>query len=262
MANQQWTREQTLIALNLYCQLTFGQLHRRNPLIITTALMIERTPDALAMKLANLASLDPAITNSGRKGLVSCSKLDREIWHEFMEHPNNIGEESQLLIDAVAQKDNTLSTLSSHDPDLAIDTDSFYAGDSTRIVKTRIKQAFFRKAVLSSYNHTCCMTGISLKPLLIASHIVPWSHNENQRLNPANGLCLSALHDKAYDVGLITVTPDFRIKISQQLKSLESSAISQDYLIGLEGQLIKLPKKFQPNPEFLAYHMENIFLKP
>ena len=61
MANQQWTREQTLIALNLYCQLTFGQLHRRNPLIVATALMIERTPDALAMKLVNLASLDPVI---------------------------------------------------------------------------------------------------------------------------------------------------------------------------------------------------------
>lgn len=261
MANQQWTREQTLIALNLYCQLAFGQLHRRNPLIITTALMIKRTPDALAMKLVNLASLDPAITHNGRKGLVGCSKLDREIWHEFMEHPNSIGEESQLLIDAIAKKDASLLTLSSHDPHLDTDADSFYAADNISKVRTRIKQAFFRKAVLSSYNHTCCMTGISLKSLLIASHIVPWSHNENQRLNPANGLCLSALHDKAYDLGLITVTPDFRINISQQLKTLERSAISKDYLIGLDGRLINLPKKFQPNPTFLAYHMENIFLK-
>ena len=104
------------------------------------------------------------------------------------------------------------------------------------------------------------MSGINTLTLLIASHIMPWSHNTQQRLNPRNGLCLSALHDKAYDAGLITVTPDFMIHVSKQLKYQEHSSLGQDYLLALEGLSINLPKKFQPEPEFLASHQANIFL--
>lgn len=259
MNKQAWTREQTLIALNLYCQLSFGQLHSRNPLISQTAKLMDRTPSSLAMKLVNLASLDPVIRQSGRKGLSSCSQLDRERWQNFMQHPELIGEESQLLVDNLVQSTPSLVSLSSIDN--ANQSSDFTGHDAMRSVKTRIKQSFFRKAVLSSYEEKCCMSGINTSALLIASHIMPWSHNPQQRLNPRNGLCLSALHDKAYDAGLITVTPDFIINISEQLKHQEHSSLGQDYLLALEGLSIHLPKKFQPEPEFLAYHQANIFLK-
>jgi len=257
MSQQAWTREQTLIALNLYCQLSFGQLHSRNPIISKTAELMNRSPSSLAMKLVNLASLDPVITQSGRKGLSSCSKLDREIWQNFMQHPELIGEESQLLVDNLVQSTSSLVSLSSVDN---ANQANFTGHDKVRSVKTRIKQSFFRKAVLSSYEGKCCMSGINTPTLLIASHIMPWSHNTQQRLNPRNGLCLSALHDKAYDAGLITVTPDFMIHVSKQLKYQEHSSLGQDYLLALEGLSINLPKKFQPEPEFLAYHQANIFL--
>ena len=79
MANN-WTRDQLLVALGLYCELPFGQFHHRQPKIIQTAESIGRTPDALAMKLSNLASLDPVITESGRAGLAGASAGDRAIW--------------------------------------------------------------------------------------------------------------------------------------------------------------------------------------
>ncbi len=68
---------------------------------------------------------------------------------------------------------------------------------TTAIVQVRVNQARFRRAILASYNATCCMSGLRVPKLLVASHIVPWSIDTQNRLNPSNGLCLSALHDHA-----------------------------------------------------------------
>ncbi|MEO6353373.1 MAG: hypothetical protein ABIO19_15380 [Burkholderiaceae bacterium] len=101
-----WTREQLLVAFNLYCQLPFGKLDQRNPDIIRFAAMIGRTPSALAMKLVNIASLDPVITDSGRKGLNGASKLDRAMWDEMQHNWNNFVLESQTMINALAAQSN------------------------------------------------------------------------------------------------------------------------------------------------------------
>jgi putative restriction endonuclease len=58
----------------------FGKMHYRNPEIIKYAGVIGRTPSALAMKLSNIASLDPAITTTGRKGLIGASATDKAMW--------------------------------------------------------------------------------------------------------------------------------------------------------------------------------------
>ena len=78
-----WTRDQLLVAYSLYCRLPFGRLHSRNPVIITMAESIGRSPAALAMKLTNIASLDPVITASGRRGLTGASAADRAMWDEM-----------------------------------------------------------------------------------------------------------------------------------------------------------------------------------
>ena len=82
-AQNRWTREQLLIAFYLYCRMPFGKMHSRNPEIIRYANLIGRTPSALAMKLTNIASLDPAIINSGRSGLPGASAADRAMWDEM-----------------------------------------------------------------------------------------------------------------------------------------------------------------------------------
>jgi len=83
MTTTRWTKEQLKLAFYLYCQLPFGKLDMRTPKVISLAKLIGRTPGAVAMKLNNFASLDPAITSTGRKGLEGASNLDREVWAEF-----------------------------------------------------------------------------------------------------------------------------------------------------------------------------------
>lgn len=254
-----WTRDQTLVALNLYCQLPFGKFHQNNPVIIEIAAKIERSPSSLAMKLSNFASLDPSFLATGRVGLKGASSLDRQVWEEFEENPEIVAEESQKLVDGLVSGESGLEEVASNFDVNGVSPD--YSGRNTEVtVKARRRQGFFRRAVLSSYEGACCMTGVSDKRLLVASHIVPWSKSAASRLNPANGLCLSSLHDRAYDQGLITVAPDFSIKVSEAIKQQSGNKLIQDCLIGLEGKKISLPKKFIPNTEFLDYHEREIFL--
>lgn len=258
MAN--WTRTELLIALNLYCKLPFGKFHKTNPQIVATAEKIGRTPSALAMKLSNFASLDPIFIASGRKGLESASAADRAIWDEFLASPNDIGLASQEAFDAIAATDARLSELSSNSEIESFP--SYFAETTTATVVVRRNQSFFRKAVLSSYESRCCMSGISHPKLLIASHIVPWAKDEHNRLNPSNGLCLSALHDKAFDQGLITVLPDFTIRVSEALQDSENSSDSHALLLALHGKPITPPQKLAPSADFLDYHNKHIFLGP
>ena len=78
-----WTRSETLAALHIYLQLPFGQLHRSQPKIVQLSQWLGRTANAVALKLVNLASLDPQIQASGRRGMGNASKLDQHIWKEM-----------------------------------------------------------------------------------------------------------------------------------------------------------------------------------
>lgn len=67
--------------------------------------------------------------------------------------------------------------------------------------------------MLSAYNNTCAITKIKINEFLVASHIKPWAKDQNNRLNPHNGICLNSIHDKAFDRGLITIDKDYNIVI-------------------------------------------------
>jgi predicted restriction endonuclease len=127
---------------------------------------------------------------------------------------------------------------------------------TTTLAQVRVNQARFRKAVLASYNATCCVSGLRHEKLVIASHIVPWSQDTHNRLNPQNGLCLSVLHDRAYDQGLMTVLPDFTIRVSPALRARGDDGFMADALLRYDGAPITLPERFRPAPEFLAWHAE------
>ena len=114
-------------------------------------------------------------------------------------------------------------------------------------------------AVLNSYENKCCITGLAIPELLVASHIKPWkdADSRTERTNPMNGLTLNALHDKAFDRGLITVTPDYIIKVSSEIKpSMEGDTV-EDWLLSFENHIImKFQKlfsgeKFIWHPDFL-----------
>src|SRR3989338_10527536 len=96
MATVRWTKEQVKLAFHLYCQLPYGRIHGRNQEIIALAKAIGRTSDAVAMKMLNIASIDPAITSTGRVGLRGDSALDREVWAEFHSDWEKLAVECQL----------------------------------------------------------------------------------------------------------------------------------------------------------------------
>lgn len=248
-----WTRQQLFVAFNLYCQLPFGKFHSRNPEIIQYAKMIGRTPSALAMKLTNIASLDPVITSSGRSGLKGASALDRSMWDEMQDDWDGFVLESHQVI-----SEFTLSFDKPQEDDESLPLD--YSGTSRPVsANARVGQSFFRNAVLSAYGNRCCITGLSVPRLLIASHIVPWSKDRKNRLNPSNGLALSMLHDKAFDIGLITIDEDRAVQVSQQEWN-EDDLYLKTALLSFHGQKIQIPDKFVPNAQFLEYHRENIYI--
>jgi predicted restriction endonuclease len=103
------------------------------------------------------------------------------------------------------------------------------------------------------------MSGLSEPRLLIASHIVPWSKDKANRLNPSNGLCLSAIHDRAFDQGLITLTDDFKIVVSEKLKRKNETFVIE-VLLPLNGCTIELPERFAPQAEFIVWHRKELFV--
>jgi hypothetical protein len=252
-----WTKEQLKLAFHLYCQLPFGRLHNRNLEIIKLATLIGRTPSAVAMKLVNFASLDPAIVNSGRSGLGNASSLDKEVWDEFHADWEKLAIESDKLRDRLERGYEQEAIADAFDDDLTLED---FTGETKQVLTAqRVKQQFFRRAVLSSYRGRCCMSGLSEQRLLIASHIVPWSKDKANRLNPSNGLCLSAIHDRAFDQGLITLTDDFRIVISEELKRRDEAFIN-DVLLPLSGKPIELPERFIPSVDFISHHRAHLFI--
>ena len=245
-----WSRPHTLAAFHLYTLLPFGQLHRGRPEIVQLAAWQGRTPSSVAMKLVNFASLDPQIVASGRAGLSGASKQDRQLWAALQDNWDAVAQEaasayaSQALAHGVAA-DSAL-----------IEEEAVLEEGRTRsaLVQVRVNQARFRKAVLASYNATCCISGLQHEKLLIASHIIPWREDHKNRLNPQNGLCLSALHDRAYDQGLMTVLPDFTVRVSAALADVSGNAFLTESLQRFDRQPIRLPERFRPAPEFLAWH--------
>ncbi|HLT34296.1 MAG TPA: HNH endonuclease [Aquaticitalea sp.] len=245
-----WTREELILAVNLYCKLPFGRLHRLNPEVIHLADLIGRTPSSMAYKLVNFASLDPSLKAKGIKGASNASKLDADIWNEFFENWDILPYESEKLL--ANFKHTTIEKLN-HIPEFELPKEG---KTREQLLKIRVNQSFFRSSILASYNNRCCITGIQQPELLIAGHIKPWSIDEKNRMNPQNGIAINALHDKAFEEGLMTITPAYKIKISATLFRQRKSKSIEEYFLKLDNQDIILPSRFLPNPEFLKYHNE------
>ena len=260
---RRWTRDELLIALNLYHKLTFGQLHARQAAIITVANKLERTPDSVAMKLCNFASLDPALKMRGIRGLAGASNLDRQVWQEFHADLNEtVPASEEMLRKLFAVPSNaTLEVV----PKTGIRVRRLPpAGptDVTTTVKQRRGQDYFRNAVLNNFGGRCGVTQLAIRELLVASHILPWSLAETERLNVRNGLCLSRLHDAAFDIGLIAFDASMRLALSPRLKAELPQRSVKENFGAYAGQSLKFPDDaVLPDEKFLATHYATIFKK-
>lgn len=254
MAQNLWTKEQTIVALNLYCKIPFNRVSSNHPDIIRIAKIIGRTPNSVKMKIGNFGSFDPELKKRGIVGLGNTSKMDEIVWNEFNDDWENLAYESELLISKFTnQPIEKIAQIRVDDLPMGKERES--------IVKIRVNQSFFRSTILSSYNLKCCITGLSVTDFLVASHIVPWAKDDRNRLNPHNGLCLNSIHDKAFDKGYLTITPEYKIKISKFFSDYKKEPAVSDFFLKYENQPIVLPDKFLPEREFLNYHHKNIFKK-
>ncbi len=280
MARREWTREELIVAFNLYCKTPFGKIHIRNPSIIELARAIGRTPSAVSWKLANFARLDPervphdlqrtrpttvtippqpngstqgaALQKRKIAGASHGAQAEVEVWEEFNDNWEQLAFESERLLEKI--------TRSGHE--VAEEMEQFPEGRTREaIVRTRVNQGFFRSAVLAAYGVRCCITGLSIPQLLNASHIVPWAVDIKNRTNPRNGLCLNVIHDRAFDCGLLTVAPDLTVKLSPKVKAKSADVAVTELLCRYEDVSITVPRRFPPDTEYLRFHNEKVFLR-
>lgn len=249
-----WTLEETRMAFALYLTLPPRDITKTNPDICQLAEALGRKPGAVAKKIGNIQSCDKNRVESGKVGLTHINKYDREVWALYSE------DEDGFLSDAIDDLRAILHE-KKKSPRLEYMIIDLPEGESRQaLTRKRVNQEYFRNSLINSYGHRCCLTGMADERLLIASHIRPWSTLEDQksdRVNPANGLLLNALHDKAFDKGLITIDRDYKVVVSSKLRRDNEAA---EWLYSFKGREIALPSYAPPAREFIEYHNDMIFV--
>jgi putative restriction endonuclease len=248
-----WTREELIVTLSLYFQLPFGRLNHSTPEVRELARIIGRTDNSVALRLVNFAACDPYILNSGRHGMSSGVNVCKPIWDEYC------NDHERLFLEAEAIKAKMLRQ--PIEERLGITESDLQGTTKEAVVKQRVNQDVFRTMILNNYDNTCAITGINIPTMLIASHIIPWADDEENRLNPENGICLSPLYDKAFDKGFIGIDEDYRVVLSRELKEYSTREYYQQHFGSIEHKKIILPEEHKPNLSFLEYHINNIFAK-
>jgi putative restriction endonuclease len=254
--NDLWTREQLIVTLNLYLKLPFGKLDSRTKEVIDLSKKIGRSANAVAMRLNNYAAVDPYHQSRGIVGLQGGRKQVEPIFQEFINNREELLFESEKIL---AYLDNV--TIEEKFKDDLQPIEHLKGDVKFREVKTRVNQNAFRQIVLANYNNSCAISGIDVNDFLIASHIIPWSENEKERLNPENGICFSSLYDKAFDKGYFTLNQNFEVILSKEIKKHEKKDFFKRFFKEIEGTKIHLPKKYYPNSSFLEYHRDVHFKK-
>ena len=135
----------------------------------------------------------------------------------------------------------------------------FVGKDDFATRRVRLNQQVFARKVREAYNATCCITGLSFTKLNRAGHIIPWSERKDIRLDPRNGIYLSATYDVAFDRHLISLDQEYRIMVGSSLKDFYTKNIFQEYFQRIEGTQIALPAlSLRPKEEYLAWHRERL----
>lgn len=246
-----WSREEHIAAFDLYNRIPFGKIDTNNPKLHELAALLGRRVGSISLKLVNFARLDPYHQARGVKGMSHGAIGEEETWNEFINQPEAFALKSQQILSELFLRSlEEVAEIETNDlPPAGIEREA--------LVKLRVNQSFFRRRILSAFEFRCCVTGLNIPPLLTASHILPWSQNPENRLNPQNGLCLNAAHDRAFDRHLMWIEDNFTIRFAPYLfDCLEKAKPSVDWLTQFEGQKLILPDNFAPSVKFLKIHAD------
>lgn len=148
MARENWTREQTIVALNLYCKIPFNRVSSSHPDILRISKIIGRSANSVKMKIGNFGSFDPELKRRGIVGLANASKLDEQIWNEFNNDWNNLAYESELLISRFTnQPIEEVSAINIEDIPVGKERDAIIKQESTKV---SLGQQFFHHTILNA----------------------------------------------------------------------------------------------------------------
>lgn len=234
MSKRPWSEDELLAAFRLWCAIPSSRLDQDNPAIIETAGILDRPPDEMIRQLAAFQNPDDALAGFG---------LD---WEE-------------LAVESDAALSRLQESLELFDPDSEEADELTMSGpvatETDVMTRVRLVQEFFRDAVLAAYENRCAMCDIDVPELLAASHIIPWSVSVERRADPSNGICLCALHDRAFDRGLIGADENYRIIISKRLRESDAGKLHGVAFSEIDGAEIRMPSRFPPDQECLKYHV-------
>lgn len=280
-----WSYDETMAGFALYYLLTDRQRNdKANPEILRLARVLHRSGGSVYMKLMNLRSCDPNAMAHGTKGLRHASKHEPEMWERYRQegdvfllrclqtlagfeiadgvpsartgiYADNARRAVEDAGEDIPANDSIVESVTRK---LVLGEKSPEGTERVATVMTRVNQSYFRNTLVRNYLDTCCLTGIHLDPLLIASHIKPWKASTGfEKTNAANGLLLNAFHDKAFDRGLLTIDDDYRVHISP---SVAHNPPNDQWLFRFEGARITVPAVNPPSHEFIEYHNEHVFI--
>lgn len=245
-----WSRDELVLALYLYCQIPLGRCTQRSPEVIDLARIIGRTPASVARKLGNFGTFDPRLRSRGVQGLTHAGRNDAAVWEEFSADWTGLVAEAETVL-STRRAGMPMSSEVFRPPGMPVT-------ERTAPATQRIGQDFFRRAVLASYESRCCLCGLGVPELLVASHIMPWHTAEKDRLNPRNGLALSSVFDRAFDCGLMTFDGDQRAVFAGAMIG-SGDAYLRRAVLPYHGRRMRAPVRFPPRPEFLEWHRCHVF---
>lgn len=239
-----WSREDIVVAFALYCVTPLNKINPSNKVIQQVAEIIPHSVASIVMRMRNFQFIDPKVSS----GLKNVAKADRLIYEEFKHDWGALSLEAETLTgldlfdSSPLHGAKALSSLTNHN-------------------KVTRERYFFKKAVLATYSGRCFISGCALPQMLVASHIKPYSHcrDSADRTSPENGICLNTFYDKAFDRGLITITPSMKIHVSPSILNAPQDAFTACWLTSLDGNVTRPPARFPPRRELLEYHNDVIF---
>jgi len=126
-----------------------------------------------------------------------------------------------------------------------------------QVVLPRLGQGAFRVIVADAYERRCALTSSRVLHVLDSAHIKPYASSGTH--SPTNGMLLRQDIHTLFDLGYITVTPEYKVEISNRMK--EEFENGKEYY-SMQGKQINLPnvEQFRPSEKMLEWHNEKIFL--
>lgn len=262
-----WNSEEITLALGLYLITPYSRIDKKDPRAVMLGSLLDRSGGSVAMKLANLASLDPEVAKRGRKGFGNGARADRRVWDYFFDprtgqiatarlraRIDEIAQARNLSLDFLDAEVGSASAANAQQDVAAVGT--LLKAPPERVLiridgvdrlvtrKERVHQDFFRRAVLANCEMQCAVTHLSEPSLLEAAHILPWSEYPDTRLEVGNGLALNSLLHAAYDQNLLGITGDGVVKVAEEL--LKEAGDLREFFSGISGHQIDTSKMKQP----------------